>query len=151
MFARQAVVAMCSILNDADWLIVTMSGGRKVATYSRRNPIVTVRKPAQDDEKTPRGSLDDVPTSVIAAVLDEPKEDVLATISATIRALDIQPANVTIRSRKSEIRPRLSIVPTHREYDDLLECCRQSAEVPFGKWLSGMQRYARQSQMMTRV
>lgn len=107
-----------------------------MTTYSKRNPTVTTRKVEVE-------TLDEIPLTKIMPSLEHKREEgLLASISATIRQLDIQPS-ITSRSRKSEIRPRHSIAPTHREYSDLLECCKLKKESSFKEWFTDMQEYMR--------
>lgn len=111
--------------------------GRKVSTYSRRKPFAQVREEAEGD-----GSSTEVDVNVdeTAASVEAVRrgEDVFARISASIKSMDIC-GSTLVKSRKSDIRPRLSLAPSALEMSELLGCCHQSdKEVSFSSWLESM-------------
>ncbi|PJF17554.1 Serine/threonine-protein kinase haspin [Paramicrosporidium saccamoebae] len=101
--------------------------GRKIATYSKRTPFA-INRPEEANAKNSEpntGPKDNVPY----------EEQLLCDISASIKKLDIEPLQST-KSRKSEIRPRMSIAPSTQEFSDLLKECLQDKELPFEDWLT---------------
>lgn len=111
--------------------------GRKVATYSRRKPFVNVKE-TKDHEEDAAAIDSTLPTESFV------REDcMLARISSSIRNMDIR-LSTPAKSRKSDIRPRLSMAPSAQEMDDLLTCCNQvDGGTPFNSWLETIRWYNR--------
>lgn len=116
--------------------------GRKVATYSRRKPYLTVREESTD----PIGNASEKELSdsgKVAAPKAQPLDaapKAVETLLASIKELDIVPIPPT-KSRKSEIRPRLSVAPSQLELQDLTSRCQPAKEMPFDQWLCEALRY----------
>lgn len=111
--------------------------GRKVATYSRLRPFAKGTNGKGDTEAASKRTEQVAVNEDKATHQVSYEERLISTISASIKQLDIE-LSPTQRSRKSEIRPRLSIAPTKEEYTGLLECCQQDRELPFDEWFSEM-------------
>lgn len=103
--------------------------GRKVTTYSRLRPF------GGSASKTEETKATDKPSNGEDKSERSYEERLLSSISASIRKLDIDLTMPMTKSRKSEIRPRLSIAPSKEEFTDLLSCCRQDDELSFIEWL----------------
>lgn len=117
--------------------------GRKVATYSRRRPYLTVK----EETTSPIGNaskeqLPD-PVKTEAPPLDAAPKAV-ETLLASIKELDIVPVPPA-KSRKSEIRPRLSVAPSQLELQDLTSRCQPAEEMPFDQWLREVLKYTQSS------
>lgn len=106
--------------------------GRKTVTYSKRRPLATAPG-ARDDREAARAPA--------ACPAPSAREDAVAAISRSVRELAIEAPPLPCRSRKSEIRPRLSVAPSREELGQLLQCCGQETETPFAEWYGGMKSY----------
>ena len=114
--------------------------GRKVATYSRRKPYLTVKEEANNPIDNASKEQLPEPVKTEAPPLDAAPKAV-ETLLASIKELDIVPVPPA-KSRKSEIRPRLSVAPSQLELQDLTSRCQPAEEMPFDQWLREVLKYS---------
>lgn len=111
-----------------------MTGGG--FTYSKRAPFLPRTK---SNESLDIVELNDITTNPIE--IASKREDWLKNLDKTIKGIEITPMAVASpaktprkASRKSEIRPRLSLAPSHAQIEDLLKESNQSQVTSFASW-----------------